>query len=1364
MESDNSPPMHPGPYVKEHVLPKGITVKKAAEIMGVGRPALSNFLNGNASLSNIMAARLEKTFNADKADLLKRQQEYKAYQDRGQEQRLAVRTYAPSFLNIKAMSIAAWAEKIEARSLLAALIRRLVHSTDLEITRSDFPAHDLSQRHGWDGYVESENASAWVPQGLSGWEFGCNDNPTSKANGDYKARTSAIPKQKRKETTFVFVTPRNWPKKKAWLEKKTAERNWKDVRAYDANDLEQWLEQSAPAQVWFASQLGVPSDGCQILADYWKSWAGATKPPLSQKIFDSAIGDHQKALKDWLGNPSADPLVVSAGSKEEALAFVSVAALNVDELKELAEQGILISSAEAAKRLGAIPTQFIPIAINDEAEAELARTLRDRRTIVITDKRVIGSEAQVSVDLPSYESFSKALEAMGVEHEEISRLSNHSGMSPTILRRLLAKLPALKEPQWATPSNIRDMIPLVLAGAWKSNNENDQAILKVLSGKEYGAIEQTVASLACLNDSPIWSEGEYRGVVSKLECFYAIIAHITLGELNHFFSVAKSVLREDDPSLDLEKSDRWAANLHNKVRDHSGAIRESLGETLIILAVYGNGFLQRRLGVDIAERVADLVKKLLQDKIGRVWQSQQGDLPRYAEAAPGTFLDIVDEELLKDTPSFRDLFEPVDSGIFSRCDRTGMLWALELLAWDPKGLPRVTSILARLSQYPLEDNWANKPIRSLNDILLSWKPHTAATFEQRCKVLETLCRNYPDIGWQICINHLRPDQRFTSGTYCPRWRNDASGVLSRHVDENHYNFLRKCLEIVLAWGCPTKDTLSDLIGCLSAVPPKERSLVTKQFKQWLKSSPPDEDIIELRERVRTSTLTYRARRHRNMDESGYADGRIIYDLLEPTDIVLKHHWLFAKHWVDYSPEELKGDDFDNFEHEKRLSEHRVIALKEVLAAAGTDGILRLCRMVDGGSVIGSLLEQEILSEEEVREFAVQCLLTDEKENMGRVDQCLAGLLHQFDDSSSADVLGNLMDRLLECKADQETKLRLALAAPFAKQTWERLHDWGKGFEQSYWETVKPVWNHFKPNDLNFLIGKLIEVNRPYAAFHVAHLEPDSIDSDYLIWLLNDILTNTTEQDKHLRPDGCDIESVFGSLNKRNDIERRDLAKLEYLYIEVLTPTSKYGLPNLSKKIAESPLLFMQLLAIYFKRDDGGTDPDDWDLPAEPEDKKNVASRAYRALEHVSILPCMEEKGSINVDKLRNWILEARNLAKTHARAAIGDQRIGHLLSNCGPGKDEIWPREEVRQIFEEIASSEISIGMRIGYYNSGGVEFRKVDSQRERDKATEFIGYADTLMNEMPFTSRMLRDLAQSYKRDAEWWASDERVRQRLRG
>jgi addiction module HigA family antidote len=63
IESDGASTV--GAYIRQHVIPDGMSVKEAAKRLGVGRPALSNLLNSNAALSQDMAVRLEKALGAD---------------------------------------------------------------------------------------------------------------------------------------------------------------------------------------------------------------------------------------------------------------------------------------------------------------------------------------------------------------------------------------------------------------------------------------------------------------------------------------------------------------------------------------------------------------------------------------------------------------------------------------------------------------------------------------------------------------------------------------------------------------------------------------------------------------------------------------------------------------------------------------------------------------------------------------------------------------------------------------------------------------------------------------------------------------------------------------------------------------------------------------------------------------------------------------------------------------------------------------------------------------------------------------------------------------------------------------------------
>ena len=93
----------------------------------------------------------------------------------------------PPFLAIKANDIEGWvSHNIPARSRLAVFLRTLVHSTGGGLTKVDFPGNDDAERPGWDGFAEASEGTPWVPAGRSGWEFGTNEDPKAKADGDFE--------------------------------------------------------------------------------------------------------------------------------------------------------------------------------------------------------------------------------------------------------------------------------------------------------------------------------------------------------------------------------------------------------------------------------------------------------------------------------------------------------------------------------------------------------------------------------------------------------------------------------------------------------------------------------------------------------------------------------------------------------------------------------------------------------------------------------------------------------------------------------------------------------------------------------------------------------------------------------------------------------------------------------------------------------------------------------------------------------------------------------------------------------------------------------------------------------------------------
>jgi hypothetical protein len=187
-----------------------------------------------------------------------------------------------------------------------------------------------------------------------------NTDPQAKAENDYNARLTSIDAGERSKSTFVFVTPRNWPGKTAWQNQKSKTDEWMSVRALDASDLEQWLEQSVPGQIWLAEQLNLPTEGYETLDRVWLRWINATKPRLTKEMFASSIITHRHTLETWLEKPYEKPLVISADSHDEALAFL--ACLSDDEkFRKFKDQAAVFMSPEKLGKLLTSSITLIPM-------------------------------------------------------------------------------------------------------------------------------------------------------------------------------------------------------------------------------------------------------------------------------------------------------------------------------------------------------------------------------------------------------------------------------------------------------------------------------------------------------------------------------------------------------------------------------------------------------------------------------------------------------------------------------------------------------------------------------------------------------------------------------------------------------------------------------------------------------------------------------------------------------------------------------------------------------------------------------------------------------------------------------------------
>ena len=794
------------------------------------------------------------------------------------------------------------------------------------------------------------------------------------------------------------------------------------------------------------------------------------------------------------------------------------------------------------------------------------------------------------------------------------------------------------------------------------------------------------------------------------------------------------------------------ARFFGQPRRYSDALRTGVCETLALLSVHGNALFQDRLGIgDAPESVGAIVNRVLTPFTPETLRQHADELPAFAEAAPDAFLELVQADLTGQTPALLEILKPSRAGTSGDNPvRCGVLWALERLAWNPQNLMPVVNILARLSQTRLDDNLFNKPINSLFAIFCSGVPQTAAPLPERMAALEALCRRFPDIGWRTCIHQFDGFQHNVLSAR-PRWRNDAAGAGQLVAQDERREFIRKTLDLVVSWPTHDKTMLGDLVELLGSMSEQERSSTWNRIDAWARTGTDEKAKAELRERIRRAVFTPWGRL-RNLDADQRDRAHATCESLASRDPVLRHAWIFANSWVgDLTDLADDGEDdpADLSRQTERLQQLRTKAMAEIWSAQGLDGALALLPDSDAWWV-GHYAASRAADRRAATNVLRTCLSAD-PDSDGRLDDFVRGFLGFFPEDSRAALISTV-----SASASVEQRVRLFRCAPFGAPTWRLLDRQDPCVRERYWRTVQPRRVQFSESETTEIIDGLLEAERSKDAFEAVQCDWGKVETARLKRLLMAIEAEFAV----VGIDRYRISEALESLDGRARVTVDEMAQLELAFIEALDPLdhAKHGIPNLERRIAESPLFFVQAVVLPGRPWEGEKD--------RPESRTEGADgrscrrhSAYRLLDQLTRIPGMDARGGIDSRALMEWVVEARRLCRERGQTEIGDRGIGQLLSRAPPEHGgRRWPCEPVCEVLETIASEDVLRGFRTG------VEFGRVrrDGMRlldeagaqERERAARYRAWEDQWRFRYPCVASILRHMAEDHGRAATSWDS----------
>jgi hypothetical protein len=1247
---------------------------------------------------------------------------------------------------IDAKDLENWAERRDCQEILPLLIRRLIRVTVDEITSISFPSGEGIVYPGWDGKLESRKETEYIPLGLSVWELSTQKNVKVKAEEDYVKRKENPLGVNPRETTFIFVTPRIWLEKNEWFSKKKQEGFWKDVKVYDARDLEEWLEQSPTVGVWLARHIGKYPGNILSLEDWWNEWGQITRPPFIPELLLGGRKNEVDKVMKWLKS-SPSFLAVQSYSKDEVIGFLAsiILTLSENEKEYFLSKSIVVSDNNSFRHIvTTCKNGLLLIPAFEDIESPLRYSNKHHIFIPLNPDNTISKDKIILPNI-NREEFVANLKKMGISTEEAERLSRDTLRMITVLRRQLTSVS--KQPEWAKYEKAKSLLPIILIGKWDENKEGDKEIVSEISKIPYDEYVNSIIEYLHIPDPPIIKVGSVWRLTSSIDAFFALAPFLTNVRFEDFKSVSFKVLKELDPSLEIEPEKRWMASVYGKIPKYSEELRKGIVQTLILIAVYGekiNGGKGLDLPCNAQTWVDNFVRNLLEDANWKQWYSLADVLPLIAEASPTSFLETIEDSLSQNPPPIMKMFSETEDSLTSHSAHPSLLWALEGLAWSPELLGRVVLILGKLARMDPGGKLANRPINSLRNIFLLWYPQTFASMKQRLECLDLLIKRDSEVGWDLLVNLFSRSHDLCFPNYKTLWRQFSEKVENRVANREYLEGISEIVDRVLKNVGYNGKRWCEIMGHFHNFPSQERKRILRELSKVI--SLIDERKFALWNKLRGILSDHRSFPDAEwvLPEEELKKIEKLYNVLEPDNLIQRYQWLFD----DYHPKLPEGKEKHNSDKlDVIIREKRKEAIQSIKGKLGIKGIIDLSCQTKNPQVVGITLSEFPLTDEEER-ILFSLLDSSEPNKVSFVQHYIL----QKSSKKGEEYIETLVKKTLFGNWPPEKIINLFLALPLNRKVWKLLKKFDANIQQKYWEKVNPYLWFFDLNieDKIFVLERLTKEKRYFTALDLVAM----IKNKMPLTLISELLTKAALEksvDNFHRLTPWHIEELFKILDQSKEISKETIVRLEWLYLPILARIGSSRPPKmLHQKLSDNPEFFTEVIKWCYNPKSKNVDEKEEGISFEF--KKQRAEIAWELLDSWKTIPGTDNNGKIDYDKLKEWICKARELCGSLDRLAACDIHIGQVLTYAMADEDGNWPPEEVCKIIDEIESEEVEEGFMIGVYNKRGAFTKSLfeGGKQERELAEKYKKYAENWLSKYPRTSAILKKISDEYENEAK--------------
>lgn len=1237
---------------------------------------------------------------------------------------------------IKTNDIKRWAEQRDCQASLPHLVRKLIRATSASIKQIKFPSAEDVQVGGLDGFLEVAVETDHTPLGISVWEFGAGKDAKSKAEKDYAKRTNNPSGYNPTESTFIFVTPRYWKDADHWAAAKRAEGKWKDVRVYNAVALDAWIELAPTVAAWLAkTHLNIPIGEEVVASDVrWNEWSRGRVCNLSPNIL---LGGREMEREKLYKSTQSPAIVHVRGvSGEEAVAFI-LACFKVESTREddFFSRSIIVKTPAAFRDLTLHDSPLILIPDFIDTGIFYSAVEHGHTVIVPLGNDSIEEDA-IHLPMIGREEFYQALVQSGLSKEKADKYTTESARNIAILRRYL-KFPTAA-PEWALPTNVREIIPALLVGRWSEAYDSDKAIVSKIAGVPYEEYINTLTKWLHVPDAPVIRIGGEWRVASVFDAWTHAARYLTKNDFELLKDCVIPILTEQNPALKLKPKHRPFANIGGKTKKHSRWINEGVIHSLIMTSLFADK-LQVDLPINGEAWVNGIVRQLLRNDDIFFWKTITHHLPLIAEASPSEFLNAIDAKLNQNDSALSKMFEEDPGIIINQTYHTGLLWALEGLAWLPEYFTKACLILAKLTAIDPGGSTSNRPSASLLSIIRPQFYQTFAPYDQRVAALKLIARKEPIAAWKL-LKAVLPKNMDAYAAYNSkmRWRmfnEDTERTIYVSEVRNTYAAVT---DIMLTQFNHSEAELAELVDESTNVEPTDRDKILSFVEQAVLKVDNSQNLVW--NELRTTLSQNRSARNAAwaLPESELTRYQVLFDQLYPTDLVQKVSWLFEDHWPGL-PEGMDYKSASSEQHQKIMDDRRISAIKSVYESFGIQKIIELSYTLKEKWILGNILPRFLDDENDI------LIVCDEHSKSTENSKFTESfIVHK---SLANPTWGlTIYDSLVARGYDDERLAKFLCALNVTGDLWTFIDSKSAEIRKLYWLSLDRYFYGLSVDDRIRGLKYFLEFKRYATAINTCAYLCEGIPTDLLVEMLegpgNDADSAEIPQRSH------EVGSIFEAIDERGDADPKRMIALEWQFLSHLTSGGVRRKANLlHEELSTNPDFFMMMMNFIFGKDEDHEDEEKL-LP------QLIAARALNArelLQSWKAIPGMDSEGNVDGKVLNEWIRAVRKIAEEKDLVDLTDLQIGKLFAHY-PEKTELWPCDEICDVLENVNTSALIEGFAIENYNRRSFTTRGVydGGSIENHRAEHFHTLSMLHQIKFPAVAEMFYNISKGYRADAK--------------